>query len=384
MRILNICMGAPFTEGYTYQDNLLSEYQAKHGHEVVVLTTTRKRGANGKITETIPEDKMLTNGVRLIRLKAPSKLLAFLGIFPGVEKSIKAVAPDFIFIHGLASMVPKAAISYQRKHPNIRIVADNHQDKGTTYTDHFPFNLQLWFFRKKWRKWIQSVDKIYSTTSWRKTFAAKYYGIPNDKLDVLIMGIDSDRLPSNTQEVRKKVRDELGIPSNAFLFISGGKLDRNKHTLELMRAFASLKDKNIRLLLFGAVLPDIKDEFESILADDSRMKYIGYIKSQEVHRYFLTADFGLFPGRHSVLWEEAIGCGLPCLFRKYEENDHTEICGNCIRIAKPTVPELQTVLGHILADHVYYANLKAQSLLATKEFSYHAIAEKSIECAKAH
>lgn len=381
MRILNICMGAPFTEGYTYQDNLLSEYQVKLGHEVTVLTTTRTRDANGHITEVAPEDKLLANGVRLVRLRAPGRLQQFLGLYRGLNQAIERLSPQFIFVHGLGSFVTQAAIRYKQKHTEVKIVADNHQDKGTTYTDHFPFNLQLWFFRYKWHSWVHSVEKVYGTTSWRKTFARIYYGIPEEKLDTLIMGIDSDHLPIDHMLVRRAIREELGIPQDAFLFVTGGKLDHHKHTLEAMKAFGNQPGDNARFLLFGAVLPEIKEEFDTLLNNDSRMKYIGYVKSQEVHKYFLAADFGLFPGRHSVLWEEAIGCGLPCLFHKYEEHDHTEICENCIRMTSHDEKDIQAVLERVLDNKAFYEKLKRQSLLAAKEYSYHTIAKKSLECA---
>ena len=383
MKVLNICMGAPFTEGYTYQDNLLSECQARLGHQVTVLTSTRTRDANGAITETMPVDKVMDNGVRLVRLKAPGRLRSFLGIYPGVRKCIETIAPDFIFIHGLASFVPRAAIAYKRSHPEVKIVADNHQDPGTTYTDRFPFNLQLRLFQRQWRTWIRHVERIYGTTSWRRTFARDFYGIPEDKLDTLIMGIDSENLPTNPASVRADVRVEQRIPQNAFLFVSGGKMDRNKHVIEAMKAFSALPHANARLLLFGSVLPDIKEEFEGLLAADKRMGYIGYLKSHDIHRYFIAADFGVFPGRHSVLWEEAIGCGLPCLFRRYGECDHTNPCGNAICIPSPDVQNIKETMEAVASGGKYLEELKRGAVKAAPMFSYSTIAEKSLEAAKA-
>ncbi len=381
MKILNICMGAPFTEGYTYQDNLLSEYQAKLGHEVTVLTTTRTRDANGHITEAAPEDKLLANGVRLIRLKTPGKICQFLGLYPGVSHVIENIAPDFIFIHGLASFVPGAVVRYKQKHPAVRIVADNHQDYNNTYIQRFPYNLQLWFFRQKWRNWINSVEKVYGTTSWRKTFAQKFYGIPAEKLGTLVLGIDSDRLPANLAEVRQRIRKELGIPQDAFVFVTGGKLGNYRCILESLNAFMAIPDESARFLLFGAVLSDVKSEFDRIVSKDSRIIFIGYQNSHEIHNFFIASDFGVFPGLHSVLWEEAIGCGLPCLFRKFEEQDHTEICENCVRIPSPDVDSIHSVLLHVLHDHRCYKKMKRQSQFAAKEYSYHAIAKKSLEMA---
>lgn len=381
MKILNICMSAPFTENYSYQDNLLSEYQYKHGNQVTVVCTTKTRDVNGIIIETSPGEKILSNGVKLIRLSSPNRIKQMLGFYSGLTEIIENEKPDLLFIHGLASFIPAIAVRYKKKH-RVTIVADNHQDEGTTYTRKFPFNILLWIYKICWKKWIYCVDKVYGTTSWRKTFAHKYYGIPNDKLDTLIMGIDTDRLPKNWNDTRKSERTRLGINSNAFLFISGGKLDKNKATIEMMKAFIAVKEENIRLLLFGSVLKDIEEEFNELLDHDNRIIYIGYVNSKDIQKLFIAADFGLFPGRHSVLWEEAIGCGLPCVFRKYEDVDHTDVNGNCIRIESADEQKLSDLISKIIEDKIYYSEIKERAMIASEAYSYHTIADKSVECAK--
>lgn len=379
MRILNICMGAPFSEQYTYQDNLLSKYQQKHGHDTIVLTTTRMRNEQGKVVNTSSGERVLGNGVTLIRMPAPGKLFQFLGIYKGLYQKIAEIKPDFIFIHGLTSFVPASAIRYQKKNPKVRIVADNHQDEGTTYTKKFPYNIILSCFKMLWKLWIHRVECVYGTTSWRKAFAGEYLGIPENKLDVLIMGIDSDQLPGNSETVRQQVRKELKIGDQEFVFITGGKLDKHKLTLEALRAFHEIVHESARMIVFGSIGADIKSEFEELVMKDDRICYIGYIDSKDVHRYFLASDFGVFPGRHSVLWEEAIGCGLPCIFKAYEEKDHTDVCGNCIRLKDLSQESIYVVLRDVITDQQRYHALKESALHAAEQFSYHAIADKSVE-----
>lgn len=107
-------MKATFTEGYTYQDNLLSEYQHKLGHEVVILTSRQTRADNGKIITVEPCDKLLDNGVRLIRISSGNKLSQILGYNKYIGKIIQDIKPDLIFIHGLCSFIPIQAINYKK------------------------------------------------------------------------------------------------------------------------------------------------------------------------------------------------------------------------------------------------------------------------------
>lgn len=382
MKILNICMNAPFTEGYSYQDNLLSEYQKKAGHEVTVVTSTKTRDEQGKICTISPCDKVMNNGVRLIRINVKGKLASFLGIYPELTGIINSYSPDFIMIHGLCSFVPVQAIRYKKKNRNCKIIADNHQDTGTTKVKGFPFSQQLFVYRMFWKHWIKNIERVYGTTSWRKQFAHKYYGIPEQKLDTLIMGIDFDRLPKDRAQIRKDIRKELNIDADRFVFVTGGKLDSRKKTLETVRAFNRINDENVVFVIFGSVAPEIKEEFERLVQNDKRIIYIGYIASEKANQYFIASDFGVFAGRHSVLWEEAIGCGLPCLFKKYEEHDHTNVCDNCIRLVESTEDTIFEQMNKVLNDNEYYKKLKRNSEKAAETFSYHAIAKKSVECTK--
>ena len=381
MKVLNICLSSPFTEGYSYQDNLLSEYQAKLGHEVTVLTATRTRDAEGRIVETSPGEKVLANGVKLIRIKFHGKLFALFGIFPGVKKVIEAVAPDFIFIHGLATFAPGAAVAYKRKHPRVCIVADNHQDDFNTAIGRFHVRLQVSIFRSMWKKWICSVSRVYGTTGWRAEFARKIYGIPEEKTDVLVTGCTEKYTEELCSKTRREVRGELGIPQDAFVFIHGGKLNSGKRTLEVMEAFTGMQAPGAKLVLFGSVGRDIAGPFEKMLKSNAGIIHLGMLPGSEVHRYLLAADFGLFPGGHSTLWEESIGSGLPCLFRNYGGEMHLDRCGNAVIADDPGRSQLAECMNKVLNDRDFYHALLSGARKLAPEFFYGSIAEKSLEAA---
>lgn len=379
MKILNICMSAPFTEGYSYQDNLLSEYQHKLGHIVTVVTGLTTRDSNGKKVITSPCDKIMSNGVRLIRISSGNKILQVLGYTPKIGKIIKEVNPDLIFIHGLCNLTPIQAIRYKKKNPDTILVADNHQDRNIFRYDKFPFSQLLKLWRTGWKTWNKHFNHIYGTTSWRKDFAIKHYGIPEDKADVLLMGVDVDNLTPDKEFVRKEIRSSLGINENAFVFIHGGKMDSGKKTIEVIQSFLLTESKDVRLILFGSVGSDIEDKFDKLIHEDNRIVYIGYIDSKQVHKYFFASDFSLFPGQHSVLWEEAIGCELPGMYMAYSEKDHTDICGNSISIKpKAGVDDIAKIMKDVFHDKEYYVWLKRNAQEASKRMSYYDIAKFSV------
>lgn len=386
MKIVNICMSAPFTEGYTYQDSMLSDYQHRLGHEVTVITGLKTRNDTGKIVYTSPCEMVLSNGVYLIRLqpKGVGKIAHnILGVYLGIEEVLERVSPDFIMVHGLGSHAASYAVNYKKKHPEVRLIADSHQDYGITNTHNIVLQILGKYFRIRWKSWIKSYEKIYAVTSWRMDFAHEQYGIPCGKLDVLVLGIGDECINlCYNNENRKRIRDKYSIPEDAFLFCSGGKLDDKKQILQMMQAFEGIKSQNVRYLIFGSVSDEIKSDFEQILHHDDRIIFTGYIPSSETNNYLAASDFGLFAGNHSVLWEQAVGCGLPCLFKKYSDADHVSVNGNCAQLTDTSVINIRNVMEKVLREQDYYSGMKQAAKEAAKSFSYTEIAKKSLEYAE--
>lgn len=372
-------MKSPFAEGFNYQDNLLPEYQHKLGHDVTILTGTKSRDKQGKLIDVSPVKKNLDNGVHLIRIKSGGKLRQFFGFYPNIGRIINEISPDLIFIHSLCTFVPIQAVSYKKKHRNVILVADTHQDYLNSKITGFPFRQTMMLWRHMWKRLVHHFSHIYGTTSWRTEFAIREYGIPRGKADTLVMGVDSARIPQDKTAIREEVRSNLGVLKHNFLFVTGGKISSRFHRMEAIRAFSQFAGSNSRLLIFGSVEDSLKNEFKELLQSDKRIIYVGFVDSKEIHRYFYASDFGLFAGAHSVLWEEAIGCALPCLFSKYEENDHVQVCGNCVQVNQnATLAAIAEVITKVETQEDFYKEIKRNADKAAPLFSYYEIARKSI------
>ena len=87
----------------------------------------------------------------------------------------------------------------------------------------------------------------------------------------------------------------------------------------------------------------------------------------------------IFPGRHSVMWEQVAAQGIPMFVKKWEGTTHVDLGGNVKFINNDTVAEIQGMIENILNDKEEYEFMKK---IATekgmREFSYAGIAERSI------
>ena len=128
------------------------------------------------------------------------------------------------------------------------------------------------------RRSIKYVEKVYGVTPWRKQYAEDYFCIPSNKTDVLIMGADDDQMNlQNREKIRKEIRKKYNIKDKDFLIVTGGKIDKNKKIDLLMEACKEIK--NVRLLVFGNVVDDLKEKIEKLSHCDNII-FIGWVDSK--------------------------------------------------------------------------------------------------------
>ena len=100
------------------------------------------------------------------------------------------------------------------------------------------------------------------------------------------MGADDDRVSqASDPAVREAVRKRYKINDDEILLVTGGKIDHNKtQTLTLMDAINKLDNPKIKLTVFGSVVPELKEKFNSLLSDN--VIYSGWKKSDDIYDEF--------------------------------------------------------------------------------------------------
>ncbi|WRK53645.1 hypothetical protein SD457_00395 [Coprobacillaceae bacterium CR2/5/TPMF4] len=83
---------------------------------------------------------------------------------------------------------------------------------------------------------------------------------------------------------------------------------------------------NIKLLVFGSIIDELIDEFNSLLSN--QVIYLGWLNQSEMINKLLIADLAIFPGRHSVIWEQACGLGIPIIVKNWKGTHHVDKGGN--------------------------------------------------------
>ena len=129
-----------------------------------------------------------------------------------------------------------------------------------------------------------------------------------------LAGVDTGRFHPDAQ-VRARVREALGIPHDATVFLYLGRLSRDKGILDLAAAFAMLRDEGAHLILAG---PDeegmLPEALSRLAACRDRVHVTGFVQQPE--HMFMAADVFCLPSRREGFGSvviEAAACGIPAI-----------------------------------------------------------------------
>ena len=384
MNIIHIAPNAPFNDGWGYQENLLPKYHAKLGHKVTLLVTNLTHTEKG-LEETEIGKFVSVDGFEFERIEYKKcingKITNFVSKMDVYDRLVQ-LKPEFIFYHGLVSTTIFDVIRYKkycrRNGSDCIIVQDNHLDYNIGIN---PVNLKkklmMMYYRSINAVSQQYVDKVYGVTPWREEYAREFFGISPSKTDVLIMGADDEKIDfENRDIIRESIRKQHGIAEDEFLVVSGGKIDEKKKIIQLMEACAGTD--GVKLLVFGSVAEELKAEFQKMLDDNSNIVYVGWIDADKCYDYFFAANLVVFPGQHSVLWEQACAAKVPCVFAQWPGMDHVNNGGNAAFIENTDSFSIKNMIEKLCFTEKYCQMKEVAQSEATDVYLYSKIAEKSL------
>ena len=386
MKIVHINLAMGYTEGLSYQENCETKYHAQAGHEVTVLTTPycfNDKGEWGPCTTSF--DYINSYGVHIIRLPfalpLPYNINRQIGLFKGTAKKLKELNPDVICVHNAQFQDLRTIIRYKKKYQKVKIFLDNHADFSNSARTWFTRNIlyRLWWAPCA-RTTIPYTEKYFGVMPSRIDFMINVYGIPRDKCELLYMGAEDEEVQdARKPETIRTFRSKFGIKNDDFLIMTGGKIDAYKtQPLLLMEAILKIKKPRVRLIVFGSIDDTIREKF-NLLVDGVKVQYIGWAKGNQSYHFFAAANLVVFPGRHSVYWEQVAGLGIPMICRYWEGTTHVDLGGNVVFLREDSTEHIVEVLDDLLQHPEKIDSMKEVAIkYGMREFSYKNLSERAI------
>lgn len=386
MKITHVCLGCFYIDNYTYQENMIPKYHKLMGYNVSIIASTLSFDADGNSCQVLAKSYINEHDIPVTRIryfsKFPRKLSKFFRKYDGLLETLTKEDPDILFIHGLQFIDISNIIKYLKKNPNVKVYVDNHADFSNSARNWFSKNILHKIIWKKCAQKLQPfVSKFYGVLPARVDFLLDIYELPKEKVELLVMGADDQLVEKSNSLVNlEQTRSEYGIDKAAFVIITGGKIDSSKkQVLLLMKAVSSLMNCNLKLVIFGSVVPELREEFDRLCSCDS-IRYIGWLDPSDTYKLLAVADLAIYPGRHSVLWEQTAGLGIPMVVKRWRGTDHIDLGGNVIFLEEDSISEISNVILDLISNKNLYDSMKKVALReGMKKFSYYDIAKRAIE-----
>lgn len=179
-------------------------------------------------------------------------------------------------------------------------------------------------------------------------------------------GIDTAHFSKNnfTSEELNRLKSELGIQDNDFVFIFVGRLVGDKGINELIEAFKSFRNvSNVKLLLVGpqeSELDPLKPETIKEIDFNSQIISVGYQK--DVRPYFAISNALVFPSYREGFPNVVMQAGameLPCIVSDINGCNEIIIEGiNGTIVPAKNQEEILNAMNKLVYDKEYYDALK--------------------------
>lgn len=382
LKVLHLCLASFYIDNYSYQENLLPKYHKKMGYDVEIIASLYTFDKTGKGCFLEKGGSYINEyGILVTRLEYKKcKYSKRLRLYEGTYKAIEKAKPDIIFIHGCQFLDIYNVVKYVRKNPSVKVYVDNHADFSNSARTWLSKNI---LHKIIWKRCAHLIDpytiKFYGVLPARVDFLRYIYKIPEDKIELLIMGADDEKVvEAKKEDVKRSIREKYNINENDFLIMTGGKIDNaKKQTLLLMEAVKRIESDNIKLIVFGSVIEELKEKVNA-LADGKKVQYIGWIPAEEIYKYFAASDLVVFPGRHSVFWEQVAGLGIPMIVKYWSGTTHVDVGGNCEFLYNDLVDEIKEKIERIAFNKDVYNKMKKVAEAGAEKFSYMSIAKQSL------
>lgn len=395
MKILMICEF--YNEDLDYQEILLAKYYRKLGHEVVVVSTPTHsvhqyidgHDDSGQISFT--EGRF----ARIIRVPIKLNIAGRIRIFKSIREIVEAERPGLLYFHDIIPNMVELR-DYLNDNSECCAIMDYHADYSNSGANWLS---RILLHRMSRRLILATVRKrlsaILPVVPAAQGFLRDLYGIPVEQTELFPLGVDIDLAREmRTDAVRAAVRKSLGIPSDALVVFTGGKLVPVKRTEDVLQAAVTLGDARVHVIVVGdARDPAYRQRLEQA-ATGSNVHFVGWQDREGVYRHQAAADLAIFPASQSVLWQQSIGMGLPLVVGEGAGPAHTRQDVGYMNLAdnihvlageRALVPQIVDFLRGCLEDRRMLARMSIGADAVTRDLlSYERLASRTLEIAAAH
>ncbi len=380
MKIAHICLCGPFTEGMTYQENLLSLQNALDGHDVLIIASKYSWDKN-KIIKVPECNKLIQHNLRLVRIDYDKVFNEFLTaklrkasrLMPIVEE----FNPDIIFFHNPQSYELMNIARYKRHHKNKILIVDNHSDFTNSASNCISYFVLHRIVYKSFLKFSKEyIDKMYTIGADAYRFIKKAYNYDRNNIEMFPLGCF---IINFSEQEKDLLRKQYNISDGEIVMVHTGKIDERKMTKELLELFNKGGYANIKLLIIGIIDEEYSTKVMPLIEENPRVLYLGWKNGVELMKCLSLSDVYVQPGSPSATLQQAIGYGNAIIARDLDV--YRSVVKNNGWLVS-SVEQISQILAYIDNNPQILAKMKDESRrIAESLLSYTGLARKIYQLA---
>ncbi|MGI9581159.1 glycosyltransferase family 4 protein [Chryseobacterium sp. RRHN12] len=311
-----------------YQLNLLGRLQVKQGHEVIIVTSELDNVPDFLVSffgkENIKErdEKYYQEtGVKILRYPTYCWYSSRAIFKKGLNKYIKSLNPDVLFIHGEDTLTGMNLL-WNYKKMNVPYVLDCHMLEMASK------NKLREAFRTFFRTFITPIilkNQIPLIRVVDSDFVEKHFRIPLEKTHLLSFGTDTDYFKPDAEK-KAIYRKEMGLSDDDFVVLYAGKLDVYKGGLflanSLKHKFKLKTNKTLKIIIVGTTANDDYGHSVEKVLSESENDILRFPTQTyaNLEKFYKVADIAVFPKQCSMSYFEVQSSGVPVVLEKNEIN----------------------------------------------------------------
>ena len=386
MRVAHII--ASYREGLGYEENHLGHFQTLAGAEVSLITSVLPSGMWQQTSDqelpafTGQTEPYKDRGVRIHRRPAGFRARANSQVLlRGLREILRQIPPDILHIHGPVGLLCIQSLLNARS-LNIPAVVDNH----LCYFNLRPYHLKKRiYYRSLFRRGIlplldSVVGRYIPLMPDSEAVLHNELGIAYDRMTHSTLGADTHTFKYDTEE-KERIRQELGIPSDAPVIAFLGRIGPEKEIDVLVSAWSGLADKhNAHLLLIGPSTRAMERSLLGLVEDRHRemLTITGHIENSELPAYLSATDIGVWPGDPGIAMIEAMSCSLAIVHTNPYYIARMSEYGNAELFPRGNSDALARILDSILETPNKLTQMRSQSRrLAEDIFDWRIVAART-------
>ena len=314
MKVAHLCLSNFYIDGVAYQENELVRAHLAAGHDVVVIASTENFDAERQLTYVEPGRYLGADGAPVIRLPyrrwLPHAVARKIRSYVGLKALLDEVDPSAIVFHSLAAWELLVVSRYKRDHPHVIVNVDSHEDFNNSARHRPGRLLHRYFYGPIVRRSRNITVPALCISIETMDFVMDMYGLRSDEVEFFPLGgtVVAD---DEYAEYRRAARTSGGFGDDDIVLVQSGKFVPGKRLMQTLRAFSTVDDPCLRLVIAGTIPPEDEDAFMLLIEADARISFLGWQSAEKLKQLLYAADVYLQPGTQSVTMQASLCARCP-------------------------------------------------------------------------